>query len=140
MHLTLVFIGGATPEFIAVLHERVTALAPTLQSFAYELCGPQLFPDARRPRVLALVPRDEAGFGAWQAPLATACAELGCKPENRRYRPHLSLARLKQAPACELAAVPPLQGSARAIVLFESAGGHYQPLFSVPCAGTGHAE
>jgi len=149
LHVTLVFIGGATPELIAALHGRVVALAPSLHAFDYELCGPQLFPDARRPRVLALVPGDEAGFAAWQAPLAAACTELGCNPENRRYRPHLSLARLKRAPAAKTGvgsdfpewkigpdpAFRGLRGTAREIVLFESAGGHYRPLFSVQCAG-----
>jgi len=79
-------------ERIAALHERVQALAPGLAPFAFELHGPELFPDARHPRVIALLP---ALTGA-------------------------------------------LRGTARELVLFESKGGHYHPLFRV-AAGEGRA-
>ena len=140
LHITLVFLGATTPEQIVALHTRVMVLARSLRAFAYALVGPRLFPDAQRPRVLVLEPVDASGFALWQAPLATACAELGFAPEARRYRPHLSIARLRRAPRRAVApCAVPLAGEAREIVLYESRAGRYTPLFAVDCGGAERA-
>jgi 2'-5' RNA ligase len=133
LHITLVFLGATAPEQVVALHAQVRRIAGELCRFAYTLGGPRLFPDPRRPRVLALEPDDPNGFVAWQRPLAHACAALGFGLESRRYRPHLSLARLRGTPAG--LAVPehrPLSGTAREVALLQSEGGHYRPLFTVP--------
>lgn len=133
LHITLVFLGATAPDQVAALHERVRAIAGELCGFVYRLRGPHLFPDARRPRVLALEADDPEVFVAWNEPLARACAMLGFALESRRYRPHLSLARLRGAAAATLGMPQraPLTGIAREVALFQSAGGHYRPLFSV---------
>jgi 2'-5' RNA ligase len=131
LHITLVFLGATTAEQIAVLQERMRTIARSLRAFAYTLGGPRLFPDTRRPRVLALEPRESSGFAAWQAPLAASCAELGFPREPWPYRPHLSLARLRGVPSALPAASGTLAGTACEVVLFQSRGGHYHALFSV---------
>lgn len=140
LHLTLVFLGATRAAQIEALGARVAGIARGLGAFAYALAGPCLFPDARRPRVLALEPLDPAGFAAWQAPLAAACEELGFAREARAFRPHLSLARLGRAPPPPIEPLrAPLPGVAREIVLYESRGGRYEPLFRVRCGAGGPA-
>lgn len=140
LHLTLVFLGATRVAQIEALCAQVSSLARRLSAFAYALAGPVLFPDARRPRVLALEPVDGSGFHAWQRPLAVLCEEAGFAREARAYRPHLSLARVKRAPPVAMAALrEPLPGIASQIVLYESRGGRYTPLFRAACEGGGRA-
>jgi 2'-5' RNA ligase len=131
LHITLVFLGATSPEQVAALHPQVSAIADGLRRFAYTLDGPRLFPDARRPRVLALEPRQASAFVAWHEPLAAACRQLGFALDSRPYRPHLSLARVRGAAPAAAPASAPLDGVASSIVLFESRGGRYRPLFTV---------
>ena len=135
-HLTLVFLGQVRADEIERIHACVALLAPELHSLRYRLASVQAFPDVHRPRVVAALPADPQPFLCWQEPLAAALAGVGFSPERRAYRPHLSLGRWRSRLPCpqqegfDLA----LDAEADAITLYESRGGHYQPLFRECCA------
>jgi len=135
-HLTLVFLGATRPGSLPPLREAVAAVAARLRPVRFVFDRVEPFPRTARPRVLALLPRDPEPLRAWQAPLAEALVPLGFPAEPRAFRPHLSLARVRGRPGSGTSPVVTvhLEAEARDIVLFESAGGAYRPLFGIPCA------
>ncbi len=83
MHLTLNFLGEAAAPFA---------------SFDLELQGIGAFPSTGRPRTLWL----GAGEGAeeivlLQTAITKSLAPLGFRPEARRFRPHLTLGRVRDS-------------------------------------------
>ncbi len=97
LHLTLRFIGEVEEPVaaeIATVLEGVEA-AP----FGIELDGMGDFGSGKRLRALwAGVARNEA-LEHLQARIESALVRLGLEPERRRFTPHVTLARLKGAPA-----------------------------------------
>lgn len=134
-HFTLVFLGPTPEERIPLLREGLGPVVAAFRPFRYVLRGPVAFPDAEHPRVLALLPEDPAPFAEWQAPIASVCRDLGFTLESRPFRPHLSLARTRHPPGCELAADDDgLDGAAGQVLLYRSEAGAYTPLFALDCA------
>lgn len=134
-HLTLVFLGATPVAQVHAIRAALREVVGALRPFRYAFDRLALFPDARRPRVIALLPADAAPFRSWQQALAPPLAALGFAAEARAYRPHLSLAWLRRGPPPVLPAlaVPELRGEARAVVLYQSIEGRYQRLFGLPC-------
>ena len=92
-HLTLAFLG-ATAE------ERVAALTDTLDTvraspFRMRLHGLGVFPSHAKPRVLVVHLLPKAALLQLHERIQLALAELGFPSERRRFRPHVTLARLK---------------------------------------------
>jgi 2'-5' RNA ligase len=91
-HLTLQFLGNRAD---------VDAVAEALQSLAsapadLQLGGGGAFPSARRARVLWVgVARGAEWLGDLAGEVGALLAPLGHEPEDRAYRPHLTLARWK---------------------------------------------
>lgn len=128
MHVTLCFLGSRPVAEIA-------PLAAAVEGFEGRACelavGAPVWLPPRRPQALAVSIIDEAdgedGLAALQARLAAALAAAGgWVPERRRFRAHLTVARLRRgartaaAAAAALAPTPPLAFSARTIVLQRS--------------------
>jgi 2'-5' RNA ligase len=97
LHLTVRFIGEVNDSHAAAIRDR---LAPPLDTAAFDMFfdGAGAFPPHGPPRVLW------AGIAAGSAPLAALerevtarLRECGIPPEKRPYRPHLTLARVRQA-------------------------------------------
>lgn len=110
-HLTLKFLGNVSRAILDDLH---AALTDTLRGRApFSLCtgGLGCFGSARRPRVLWLgVEGELAPLAALHAATDEACARVGLPREDRPFRAHLTLGRVKRLhgprPADWLAAVP----------------------------------
>lgn len=144
LHMTLCFLGvrpvaeidaiGAAVETVA----RGAALGPLAASEAVWL-------PSRRPRALAVALRDADGaLGALQARLADALVAGGWYArERRRFLPHVTVARVRDAVRLGAPAavpIPPLALSiaASAVALLRSHLGHgparYESLARVPLA------
>ncbi len=97
LHLTLRFIGEV-PEDQAM--DIDAALAEVrAPAFPLILDGVGVFGSARRARVLwAGVERSEA-LAHLQAKVESALVRCGLPAEERKFSPHITLARLKDAPA-----------------------------------------
>jgi 2'-5' RNA ligase len=127
LHVTLAFLGsvgaGRVPEVLAVLG--------TVRADPFEYCFDRLasWPG---PRVLALTQHD-APPAALQLVerLWTALEPLGFVAEQRRHRPHVTLARKLTGPPIRQE-IPPLVWPVRDIFLVESRsapdGSVYEPL------------
>lgn len=98
VHLTLKFLGdipASGPHGIEAVTRALEGVV--FAPFSLHFRGGGFFPDNRRPRV-AWAGLD-AGAGACQtlaAAVDAALTPLGIAPEARPYRPHLTLARLRQ--------------------------------------------
>jgi 2'-5' RNA ligase len=96
IHLTLKFFGdipeSAVASIAAVVEEAAAAEAPLTLSIG----GTGVFPDQRRPRVLWLgMDGDVPRLLRIQQELEGGLRKVGFPAEERPFRPHLTLARIK---------------------------------------------
>ena len=93
-HLTLQFLGpvGRVAEVVEGLEQAAAGLEP----FSFRLGGGGAFPSLRRGRVI-WIGATEGGeaMSALAAAVAGALAPLGYPGEDRRFSPHLTVARLR---------------------------------------------
>jgi 2'-5' RNA ligase len=93
--LTVRFLGEITEAAAERFSEAIAPAAAALLETELPVAGPVVVPSRGRPRVLGM------GFGAAQAlgEVARASEEaaraIGCAPEERPFRPHVTLARLR---------------------------------------------
>jgi RNA 2',3'-cyclic 3'-phosphodiesterase len=102
LHVTLKFLGDTSLEAVADIGRAVQRSVEAKQAFDLSIVGLGAFPHARRPSVIW------AGFEGAE-PLVEIAEELerelerlGVPRENRRFAPHLTLARIKSRPPAEL--------------------------------------
>lgn len=97
MHLTLKFLGEVESERIASLTETVSAVAASVSCFPLGVAGTGAFPPRGAPRVLWLGVRPGAAeLQALHESLEDNCTRLGFARETRQFRPHLTIARIKE--------------------------------------------
>jgi len=140
LHLTLCFLGeqpsSAVAEIAALLGSMIEPLADVED---LRIGAPAWLPP-RHPRVLAVEVGDPAGaLRALHDLLARELAAgLAWQPVRERFRPHITVARMRQGTerARELPPTPPLQFAPTAVTLFRSdldpGGAAYTPLASIP--------
>jgi 2'-5' RNA ligase len=94
LHLTLKFIGDVDNTFAHNIGEAVSRVKVRPFLLACEKLG--VFPVRGSPQVLwADVGAGHPHLFALQKHLEDTCFRLGIEPEKRRYRPHVSLARIR---------------------------------------------
>jgi 2'-5' RNA ligase len=98
IHLTLKFFGDIPEnavENIAVVVEKAAAGAAP---FSLAIGGAEVFPDQHRPRVLWFgMSGDVPRLLRFQQGLEDELGMIGFPAEERPFRPHLTLARIKSA-------------------------------------------
>lgn len=139
LHVTLCFLGDRPVAEIAAIGE---ALAECARAVGELSIGAPLWLPPRRPRALAVEVRDDADGGlvalheALAGALARAC---GYERERRRFRAHVTLARMREGPrgrrrsgARVSAPTPALSFTPPTVVLYRSrlspAGATYEAL------------
>ncbi len=132
MHMTLRFVGDTEPERVPALASALDALAGRK---AVPVRGASLagFSSSRRARVLALEIDDEAALAPIVADVESAVRALGFPPEERSYRPHLTLARLREpADLRRLVVEHPvsLSGRVTSVALYQSDLGPSGPTYT----------
>lgn len=94
MHLTLKFMGNIPLEDVAPLLDCLKPVAAGHPPFALELAGLGMFPNRHKPRVLwAGVGGDLDALSRLQRDSESAITALGHPPEERPFRPHITLGR-----------------------------------------------
>lgn len=101
IHLTLRFIGEVSDALAA----DVTSVLGEVHAPTFELAlkGAGTFGPAASPRVLWVGVRHSDPLLDLQSCVERALCSLGLAPSRRSYRPHLTLARLKNVHANQLA-------------------------------------
>jgi len=103
LHLTLLFLGEVDARETPAVCSAVTAVCRKRPPFAVTLAGAGAFPTPRRPRTL-IVHVTEGGpeLVALHDALEEPLLELGCyRREERPFKPHLTLGRVKGQAAAE---------------------------------------
>jgi len=97
IHLTLRFLGETEEKLVPRLQEMITTIAPRYQSVEANFSTLGAFPNLRRPRVIwvGLTDLPEHLF-ALADEIEQKIRQLGFKPEHRRFKPHVTLGRVKR--------------------------------------------
>ena len=125
IHLTLRFVGDAAETQIAALSQGLEAIAAGYQAFTLTLGKSGTFPSGRRAKVIWTGLTDERGsLSELQQKVEALVLQLGWEPEERVFRPHLTLGRVRQgirAPTGEwLEHPPPMEFEVQEIELVSS--------------------
>lgn len=125
MHLTLRFLGNTPLDKLDELAAALDAVAEQHAPFRLALNALGCFPNGRRPRVIWVgVEGDVARAQALRATIEEAIEPFGWEPEEKPFKPHLTLGRVKDHKASiDLPwgqGVAPAEINVREIVLFES--------------------
>ena len=97
IHLTLKFFGNVAKDQLAAISEAASQTVEEFSAFKIEIGGTGVFPRASRAQVLWIGVNDPSGqLSALQQTLENECAAAGFPKEDRAYRPHLTIARLRK--------------------------------------------
>jgi 2'-5' RNA ligase len=143
LHITVCFLGDQPLDVVdevgEIVHDAVIDLATAGLSVGPLGVGAPVWLPPRRPRALALEIHDEAGgLTALHDDLRVRLGSaIGWEPDRRRFRPHITLARLRTGvppPAC-VEPTPPVVFEPGSITLYRSrlepAGAIYETLVRV---------
>lgn len=148
IHLTLKFLGNVEPETIERVKPVLADIASGTSRIHIEPAGCGAFPTIRSPRVIWVGLRGQMGELAELARrIETAMVPLGFQPEDRPFKPHLTLGRVKGPRRLDVLreilsrhmdfAAEPFD--AAEVVLYKSDlrpdGARYTPLFKAPFSG-----
>ncbi|MBM4373083.1 MAG: RNA 2',3'-cyclic phosphodiesterase [Deltaproteobacteria bacterium] len=145
LHLTLKFLGDVDPAKQPAVEASLLGVARGQRPFRVTLDGAGGFPDVRRPRILWVGTAEGAGeLAALAAQVQAAMAPLGWAREEKGFRAHITLGRVRRPRpgtdaarwAAALAAQEFGSFEVTELVLFESVlrpeGPRYQPLRRFP--------
>jgi 2'-5' RNA ligase len=94
LHVTLRFLGSLAPARIPELVRCVRAETGRVPAFQLRPGPVAPFPDARRPRVVALALQPEQALASLAAAVERGVIAAGFAPESRRFRAHCTLGRM----------------------------------------------
>lgn len=107
-HLTLCFIGEVDGSSFLDIREALADIA--FPAFALRLQSVGFFPPRGQPRVVWAGVEKSEPLMAVQRKIATRLFNLGYEPENRKFSPHITLARLQQTSAAKVGKYLELHG------------------------------
>jgi 2'-5' RNA ligase len=96
IHLTLKFLGNVASDRTGSITEAMKEASQGVSPFQLEVKDLGVFPNLRRVQVAWVGVSGEVDkLARLQQQIESALAGLGFAPENRRFTPHLTLARLR---------------------------------------------
>jgi RNA 2',3'-cyclic 3'-phosphodiesterase len=97
VHLTLKFFGNVAKENLTRISEATTRVAGEFSPFSIRIGGTGVFPKPSRPQILWIGVEDSSGrLSELQRRLEEEFVVEGFAKEDRAYRPHLTIARLRR--------------------------------------------
>ena len=113
MHLTLRFLGEIPVEDVGRIGDLLAPRYAGTEPFSLRVAEAGAFPNARKPSVVwAGVGPLEGHLAQVQSTAEEAARAIGLAAEKRRYRPHLTIARIRDAAkASKLAPVLAREGA-----------------------------
>ena len=97
IHLTLKFLGNIAAGRVDEITRVMEAAAREISLFHLEVGGLGAFPNLRRVQVVWVgVGGEVEQLGQLQRRIESGLAPLGFAPESREFRPHLTIARLRE--------------------------------------------
>ncbi len=107
LHWTLQFLGDVDLREIPAVCDRVAKAVAPFAPFDIAAHGVGAFPNAEKPRTLWIGMQEGSDqMIALHDAIGSALGEIGYREEARRFRPHLTIGRVRSSPAgnVELAA------------------------------------
>lgn len=96
LHVTLKFLGNVDEARVPALTVALAAVAGRHAPFAIRLVGVGAFPDPRRPRIVWVgVTEGADSLRALAADVDAAMVAAGFPPEERPFRAHVTLGRVR---------------------------------------------
>jgi RNA 2',3'-cyclic 3'-phosphodiesterase len=97
IHLTLKFFGNVAVDQVAAISAAASQAVKEFSVFEIEVGGTGVFPRRSRPQVLWIGVNDPSGkLLSLQQQVENECAAAGFPKEDRAYRPHLTIARIRK--------------------------------------------
>lgn len=149
IHVTLQYLGETDPALIGLIEERLTQVTEPL--FPFEVTCERLgvFPEATNARIIwaGLDPNGAEVIGLLRQAIVRDLENLGVDADEREYKPHVTLGRVRSTTKCDLSevisdfeAVSFGRSYVKDLILFESeltpSGARYRVLHRFPL---GHA-
>ena len=97
MHITLKFLGEVEPEKISKVESTLKEVTASHTPFSLKIRGTGCFPNEKNPRVLWTGIYAEDSLCAIQRQLEKELEKIGFAREEREFKPHLTLGRVKSA-------------------------------------------
>ena len=95
LHLTLKFLGDVEESELPEVVAAVRRASSRVSSFSFDTRSLGAFPSPARPRVLWVGIEPAEGLLALHGELEGELEELGFERERRRFRPHITLGRIR---------------------------------------------
>lgn len=96
IHLTLKFLGNVSPEQIPQIQAALQGVSQTVPPFRLQPSGCGAFPSLRQMRVVWVGLRgDDDSLNRLKQGVEAATAPLGFEPEDRPFKAHLTLGRVR---------------------------------------------
>jgi 2'-5' RNA ligase len=97
IHLTIKFFGNVETHKISNINEAASRAITNFTRFKIVIGGTGAFPKPGQPRVLWIGIEDpEDQLAALQRSFESECAAVGFPKEERTFRPHLTIARIRK--------------------------------------------
>jgi 2'-5' RNA ligase len=103
LHLTLRFIGEADDAMFQAIKKALRRVSGV--SFPLILKEVGHFPPGRHPRVLWVGMEESGPLRELQQEIELALIGAGIPPDERRFSPHITVARLRETPPTKVAAL-----------------------------------
>lgn len=134
-HITVHYLGNTTAKQITRLTNSMTTAVRQLECFTTGLHSAIAFPNENHPRVLALTADVNDSLLKLNTMVGACAVAENFAAENRVYRPHLSIGRVKKAideDIIQSVALPPLVLTVNELIYYQSLstknGVEYRPL------------
>jgi 2'-5' RNA ligase len=145
LHLTLKFFGEVPSGRLEVIEEAVRAAVPGTGALHLQLSEVGGFPSEQRPRIVWVGLDGPPGLELLQDRLERRAEAIGFPLEGAPFRPHVTLARVREGHRLPAGALASLEGQydpvgflASELVLYESVigrgGPHYEPRLTLELA------
>ncbi|NIM92977.1 MAG: RNA 2',3'-cyclic phosphodiesterase [Anaerolineales bacterium] len=97
VHLTLKFLGETPSHRLGEIIQTIEPIAADHSIFEMEVGGFGCFPNIKKPRVLWTGISEQSGvLQKLKSELELGCRKLGYEAENRPFKPHLTLGRVRR--------------------------------------------
>jgi len=147
IHLSVQFLGDISRDRIEQASRVVAAAAGAVRVFSLRVCGVGSFGRGGSPRVIWAGTEDCAELAALHCHVRRGLAEVGIKTEERPFRPHLTIGRVRSSRGRQdlAAALAPLENAVFGMCeiaqlnlmrsTLRPSGAEYTPLYSAPLGG-----
>ncbi|WP_170885650.1 RNA 2',3'-cyclic phosphodiesterase [Bacillus alkalicellulosilyticus] len=92
-HITLAFLGFATPTQLSDVIEGIEKIVKKHNRFPLSLTDSGTFGREEQPRIFWLGLEKSSALNQLQKDIADACRSVGFEIEKRAYKPHITIAR-----------------------------------------------